>query len=301
MSDHDSKDVEDLKKLIENMDYSGMTNFVTKRSHKELMKLRQIYKIKFGIDLMPELKSNLPGIYKKTVLALFTDPVEYDIDTIYKCMKSDTSKNEMIEIFASRPGWYLIKIKNLYAKKYNLDLEEQIKEGTLDDFKKLLLGILQCQRSTNEAPDLDYCKRVAEDLEQEESEKLTVDSTINIIFIQSSPQEMLTISKEYNKSTQKLITETIDKNFKGDVKRLLKAILIAKISPSEYYANLIYEAISGSLLDECARLLVTRAEIDLNQIKKYYKKLYENDITDDIRSKDSNEYTNLLIEICNNH
>ena len=301
MSDHDSKDVEDLKKLIENMDYSGMTNFVTKRSHKELMKLRQIYKIKFGIDLMPELKSNLPGIYKKTVLALFTDPVEYDIDTIYKCMKSDTSKNELIEIFASRPDWYLIKIKNLYAKKYNLDLEEQIKEGTLDDFKKLLLGILQCQRSTNEAPDLDYCKRVAEDLEQEESEKLTVDSTINIIFIQSSPQEMLTISKEYNKSTQKLITETIDKNFKGDVKRLLKAILIAKISPSEYYANLIYEAISGSLLDECARLLVTRAEIDLNQIKKYYKKLYENEITDDIRSKDSNEYTNLLIEICNNH
>ena len=301
MSDHDSKDVEDLKKLIENMDYSGMTNFVTKRSHKELMKLRQIYKIKFGIDLMPELKSNLPGIYKKTVLALFTDPVEYDIDTIYKCMKSDTSKNELIEIFASRPDWYLIKIKNLYAKKYNLDLEDQIKEGTLDDFKKLLLGILQCQRSTNEAPDLDYCKRVAEDLEQEESEKLTVDSTINIIFIQSSPQEMLTISKEYNKSTQKLITETIDKNFKGDVKRLLKAILIAKISPSEYYANLIYEAISGSLLDECARLLVTRAEIDLNQIKKYYKKLYENDITDDIRSKDSNEYTNLLIEICNNH
>jgi len=301
MSDHDSKDVEDLKKLIENMDYSGMTNFITKRSHKELMKLRQIYKIKFGIDLMPELKSNLPGIYKKTVLALFTDPVEYDIDTIYKCMKSDTSKNELIEIFASRPDWYLIKIKNLYAKKYNLDLEEQIKEGTLDDFKKLLLGILQCQRSTNEAPDLDYCKRIAEDLEQEESEKLTVDSTINIIFIQSSPQEMLIISKEYNKSTQKLITETIDKNFKGDVKRLLKAILIAKISPSEYYANLIYEAISGSLLDECARLLVTRAEIDLNQIKKYYKKLYENDIIEDIRSKDSNEYTNLLIEICNNH
>ena len=301
MSDHDSKDVEDLKKLIENMDYSGMTNFVTKRSHKELMKLRQIYKIKFGIDLMPELKSNLPGIYKKTVLALFTDPVEYDIDTIYKCMKSDTSKNEMIEIFASRPDWYLNKIKSLYAKKYNLDLEDQIKEGTLDDFKKLLLGILQCQRSTNEAPDLDYCKRVAEDLEQEESEKLTVDSTINIIFIQSSPQEMLIISKEYNKSTQKLITETIDKNFKGEVKRLLKAILIAKISPSEYYANLIYEAISGSLLDECARLLVTRAEIDLNQIKKYYKKLYENDITEDIRSKDSNEYTNLLIEICNNH
>ena len=301
MSDQENKDVEILKQLIKNMDYSAMTDFVTKKSHKELMKLRQIYKIKFGTDLMPELKINLPGIYKKTMLALFTDPVEYDIDTIYKCLKSDTSKNEIIEIFASRPDWYLNKIKKLYAKKYNVDLEEQIKEGTLDDFKKLLLGILECQRSTNEAPDLDYCKRVAEDLEQEESEKLTVDSTIKIIFNQSSPQEMLIISKEYNKSTQKLITETIDKNFKGNVRRLLNAILMAKISPSEYYANLIYEAINESLLDECARLLVTRAEIDLAQIKKYYKKLYENDITEDIRNKDSNEYTNLLIEICKNH
>ena len=172
MSDQENKDVEILKQLIENMDYSAMTDFVTKKSHKELMKLRQIYEIKFGTDLMPELKINLPGIYKKTMLALFTDPVEYDIDTIYKCLKSDTSKNEIIEIFASRPDWYLNKIKKLYAKKYNVDLEEQIKEGTLDDFKKLLLFILECQRSTNEAPDLDYCKRVAEDLEQEESEKL---------------------------------------------------------------------------------------------------------------------------------
>ncbi len=95
MSDQENKDVEILKQLIENMDYSAMTDFVTKKSHKELMRLRQIYKIKFGTDLMPELKINLPGIYKKTMLALFTDPVEYDIDTIYKCLKSDTSKNEI--------------------------------------------------------------------------------------------------------------------------------------------------------------------------------------------------------------
>ena len=301
MSDQENKDVEILKQLIENMDYSAMTDIVTKKSHKELMRLRQIYKIKFGTDLMPELKINLPGIYKKTMLALFTDPVEYDIDTIYKCLKSDTSKNEIIEIFASRPDWYLNKIKNLYARKYKIELEDEIKKGTLDDFKNLLLQILQCKRSTNQAPDLDLCKQLAEDFEREESEILTLDSSINSIFIQSSPQELIIISKEYNKSTQKLITETIENNFKGDVKKLLNSILFAKISPSEFYANLICDPINESEFDECARLIVTRAEIDLDQIKKYYKKLFRNDIIEDLGSKDSSEYTNLLKAICNSH
>ena len=301
MEVQDNKDVEDLKKIIENVDYPAMIDFATTKSHKERMKLRQIYKQKYEDDLMSELKTNLSGIYKKIMLALFTDPLEYDIDCIYKSIKSDNSKNVLIEIFSSRPDWYLNKIKALYIKKYNIELEEHIKEITSNDFKKLLLNILQCKRSTNQDPDLDSCRQLSDDLEQEESELLSLDSAINKIFIQSSPQELIIISKEYNKSTQKLITETIDKNFKGDVKKLLNAILIAKISPSEFYANLIYEAIKESEFDECARLLVTRAEIDLEQIKKYYQKLYGSDIAEDIRKKDSGEYTNLLIAICNKH
>jgi hypothetical protein len=301
MEAQDNKDVEDLKQLINSVDYESLTKFVISKNHKERMKLRQIYKTKYEVDLMSELKTNFSGIYKKIMLALFTDPVEYDIDSIYKCIKANASKNVLIEIFASRPDWYLNKIKNLYARKYKIELEDEIKKGTLDDFKNLLLQILQCKRSTNQAPDLDLCKQLAEDFEREESEILTLDSSINSIFIQSSPQELIIISKEYNKSTQKLITETIDNNFKGDVKKLLNSILLAKISPSEFYANLIYDAINESEFDECSRLIVTRAEIDLDQIKKYYKKLFRNDIIEDLGSKDSSEYTNLLKAICNSH
>ena len=248
---------------------------------------------------MSDLKSSFAGIYLKIILGLFTDPVEFDIDYIYKCLKEDTSYNILIEIFASRPDWYLNKIKNLYQRKYNIELEEHIKEGTLDDFKKLLLQILQSERSTNQSPDVDQCKKLAEDLEQEESENLTVDSPIiNSIFIKSSPQELVSISQEYNKSTQKLITQTINEHFKGNVKNLLNAILMAKISPSEYYANFIHESIDDE--DIILKVIISRAEIDFTQIKKYYLKLYENNVVNDIK-KDSHEYTNLLVAICNKH
>ena len=299
MEIQENKDVEDLKQLIENADYSSMTDFITRKTHKERMRLRQVYKQKFDKDLMTDLKSSFAGIYLKIILGLFTDPVEFDIDYIYKCLKEDTSYNILIEIFASRPDWYLNKIKNLYQRKYNIELEEHIKEGTLDDFKKLLLQILQSERSTNQSPDVDQCKKLAEDLEQEESANLTVDSPIiNSIFIKSSPQELVSISKEYNKSTQKLITQTIDEHFKGNVKNLLNAILMAKISPSEYYANVIHESIDDE--DTILKVIISRAEIDFTQIKKYYLKLYENNVVNDIK-KDSHEYTNLLVAICNKH
>ena len=299
MEIQENKDVEDLKQLIENADYSSMTDFITRKTHKERMRLRQVYKQKFDKDLMSDLKSSFAGIYLKIILGLFTDPVEFDIDYIYKCLKEDTSYNILIEIFASRPDWYLNKIKNLYQRKYNIELEEHIKEGTLDDFKKLSLQILQSERSTNQSPDVDQCKKLAEDLEQEESENLTVDSPIiNSIFIKSSPQELVSISQEYNKSTQKLITQTINEHFKGNVKNLLNAILMAKISPSEYYANFIHESIDDE--DIILKVIISRAEIDFTQIKKYYLKLYENNVVNDIK-KDSHEYTNLLVAICNKH
>ena len=299
MEIQENKDVEDLKQLIENADYSSMTDFITRKTHKERMRLRQIYKQKFDKDLMSDLKSSFAGIYLKIILGLFTDPVEFDIDYIYKCLKEDASYNILIEIFASRPDWYLNKIKNLYQRKYNIELEEHIKEGTLDDFKKLLLQILQSERSTNQSPDIDQCRKLAEDLEQEESENLTVDSPIiNSIFIKSSPQELVSISQEYNKSTQKLITQTIDEHFKGNVKNLLNAILMAKISPSEYYANVMHESIDDENI--ILKVIISRAEIDFTQIKKYYLKLYENNVVNDIK-KDSHEYTNLLVAICNKH
>ena len=299
MEIQENKDVEDLKQLIENADYSSMTDFITRKTHKERMRLRQVYKQKFDKDLMSDLKSSFAGIYLKIILGLFTDPVEFDIDYIYKCLKEDASYNILIEIFASRPDWYLNKIKNLYQRKYNIELEEHIKEGTLDDFKKLLLQILQSERSTNQSPDVDQCKKLAEDLEKEESENLTVDSPIiNSIFIKSSPQELVSISQEYNKSTQKLITQTINEHFKGNVKNLLNAILMAKISPSEYYANFIHESIDDE--DIILKVIISRAEIDFTQIKKYYLKLYENNVVNDIK-KDSHEYTNLLVAICNKH
>ena len=301
MDNSENKEAEILKNLLEKGEFSDITELISKKTQKQRMKLRQTYKKNYEVDLMTDLKSNLAGLYKKIVLALFTDPVEYDVDLIYNSLKNDDSKNILINIFASRPDWYLNKIKNIYLKKYNIELEEHINNDTSDDFNKLLLQILQCKRSTNQAPNIDQCKQLADDLEQEESNNLSIDSPIiNSIFMLLSPQELIMVCKEYHKSTERLLTDMVNEKFKGNVKKLLNAILMAKISPSEFFANALHEALADNSFDESIiSILISRADVDLNVIKKYYFKLYENDLADDIANKDKNEYINLLVGICN--
>jgi hypothetical protein len=61
----------------------------------------------------------------------------------------------------------------------------------------------------------------------------------------------------------------------------------------------LHEAIEETMIDEnmITRVIVTRSEIDLNQIKRYYMKLYGSNFVDDLKNNNSNEYINLLVEI----
>ena len=59
----------------------------------------------FGKYLMSDINSELIGNFKKIIFELFTDPVEYDVDSIYKSIsESGTDEDTLIEILSSRPN-----------------------------------------------------------------------------------------------------------------------------------------------------------------------------------------------------
>ena len=88
-------------------------------------------------------------------------------------------------------------------------------------------------------------------------------------------------------------------NFKGDTKELLKDILYALVSTSEYFATRIKKAIEGFGTDNktLIRILITRCEVDMNYIKKYYKQLFNKEMIEDIKSDISGDYQKLMIEL----
>jgi annexin A7/11 len=305
MDSEENKDAEEMRKAMQGFgtDDKILIEIASKRTHKQRMKIRQAYKILFGRDLMDDLKSDLSGDYKKTMLALFTDPIEYDVESLYYAMKGlGTDEDTLIEILASRPGWYINKIKKKYKEKYNKELEDDVRGDTSGNFRNLLISLLQANRSTNQTPDKDECEKIANELYQAGEKKIGTDEPIfNKYFALYSPHELLVIAREYHKLTGNLLTKAIDKEFSGDIKKLLKTILYVQISPSEYFATRIRDAVHGIGTNEkiLTRVIVTRCEIDLPIMKQYYKQLYGKDMIKDIEDDVSGDYKKLLIAICN--
>ena len=305
MDSEENQDAELMRKAMQGLgtDDKALIEIATKRNHKQRLKIRQAYKTMFGRDLMEDLKKDLSGNYQKTMLALFTEPIEYDVDCLKDAVKGlGTDEDCLIEILASRPGWYINKIKKKYKEKYKNELEEDIKGDTSGNFRKLLVSLLQCNRSTNQTPDIDECGKIANELYKAGEDKTGTDeSTFRKYFALSSPHELLVISREYHKLTGNLLTKAVDKEFSGDIKKLLNTILYVQISPSEYFATRIREAVHGAGTNEkiLTRVIVTRSEIDLPIMNQYYKQLYGKDMLKDIEDDVSGDYKKLLLALCN--
>ena len=265
---------------------------------KTRLKIKSQYKLTYGSDLLDDFKSDLSGNFLELMLGLYTDIYEYDADQCHKAIEGlGTNEDTLIEIIGTRPGWMIKKIKEIYKNKYKVELEDDVKGDTSGNFRKLLISLLQCSRSENKNPDKEKCTKIAEDLYNAGEKKLGTDEQIfNKYFGTTSPSELMIIAREYHRLYGNSLMKAIDNEFSGDIKKLIKTIFYANISPSEYFATRIREAVKGLGTNEkiLNRVIVTRNEIDIKLIKQYYKLLYQRDMVEDIKSDTSGDYRKLL-------
>ena len=283
-------------------DEAALIKIVANRTNQQRMAIKEAYKTAFGRDLISDLKSELRGKLEDAMVALFTEPIEYDCDSLKNAMKGvGTDEDSLIEIITSRPNWMLKKIKEKYKEKYKKDLESAIKSETSGDLERLLVSILQCKRSENNNPNVNECAAQAKELFDAGEAKWGTDSAVfNKIFTGCSPAEIACIAREYHKISGHTILDGINKEFSGNTKKALRSIVYATISPSEYFATRVKDAIKGFGTNDhlLIRVLVTRDEIDMPQIKQYYKQLYGKDMIEYIKKDIGGDYRTLMIELC---
>ena len=300
-------DADALKKAFKGLgcDKKAVVDITVNRTNAQRQQIREAYKASYGRDLMKDLKSELHGHLEDGILALFTDPIEYDADELRKAMKGmGTNEDTLIEIIASRPPHMLKMIIQKFKEKYDRDLEKDVKSETSGTLRKLLIALLQCGRGTNTNPNQAQCAQIAQEIYQAGEKKLGTDESIfNKYFCTLSPHELAAVSREYHKLTGHTILQAIDKEFHGDSKKTLRTIVYATLSPSEYFATRVHDAIKGLGTKDkiLIRVLVSRSEIDLPQIKQYYKQLYGKDMVADVKSDISGEYQNLFISLLNRY
>ena len=308
MAELDSKYATYCEQLYKAMKGSGtnedtLIKIATSEPLKERLKIKDKYIIMYGRELLDDLKSELSGNFRKVMLALYKDKYEYDAEELYNAMKgTGTDEDTLIEIIGTRPGWMIKKIKEAYKNLYSKDLEEDVKSDTSGDFRKLLVTLLQCNRSQTEEVDIEKCKDICDELYNAGEKKLGTDEQVfNKYLGNCSPCELMTIAREYHRKYGKPLMKVIDDEFSSDIKKLIKTVLYANICPSEYFATRIRESVKGMGTNEkiLNRVIITRNEIDIPIIKEYYKLLYSEDMLKDIKDDVSGNYKKLLIGLIN--
>ena len=297
------QDADTLRKAMKGIgcDKKPITEICTHRTNAQRLEIVKAYKASYGRDLIADLKSELHGKYEDSIIALFTDPIEYDADELRKAMKGmGTNEDTLIEIIASRPAPILAQIKAKFNEKYKRDLEADVKSETSGTLRKLLIALLQCSRSTNTMPNPAQSAAIAAEIHKAGEAKLGTDESVfNKYFCTLSPHELAAVSREYHKLTGHTILQAIDKEFSGDSKKTLRTIVYATLSPSEYFATRVHDAVKGLGTKDhlLIRVIVTRSEIDMPQIKQYYKQLFGKDMYEDVKNDISGEYRELLLGI----
>lgn len=284
-------------------DEDKIINLVVNRTNAERLKIKEAYNAKFNSDLIKDLEKALHGHFEDVVVGLFYSPIDYDCYQLRKAIKGlGTDEDALIEILCTRPPDVIEEIKKRYSEMYpGRTLLKDVEGDTSGHFRKVLVALLSAKRPT-ENVQLDYseCEKCAKQLYEAGEKRLgTNEEVFTKIFTEKSTNEFTCIAQLYYKLTKHTLLKAVEKEFSRDSKKCLTAIIYGILSPSEYFANCVYNSIKGLGTRDTTliRIIITRKEIDLPIIKRYYKQNFKKDMIEDIKGDTSGNYRKILVEL----
>lgn len=295
---------EELTKLetaLKSKDENTITEISISHSNAERVKLREDYKSKFNRELLEDIQKNMKGDLCTLLISIYRDPVEYDAELLYRAMKGiGTDDDILIEVICFRSTERLNQIKEKFKESYGKELVKEVESECSGEYKNTLKALLESERSQNKNPDLENCKNIAEELYKAGEGKLGTNDTVFVkYFTTLSPEELMLVGKEYHKSHKKNLVEVIESEMSGELNKVLKCILYGLISPSEYFARQISVAVKGVGTNDTQliRSVVSRADEDMKMIKRYYKKLFNKDMAEEVKADTSGNYQKILLHL----
>ncbi|CAN1296074.1 Annexin D5 [Linum perenne] len=258
-------------------DTAVVVNILAHRDPTQRENILQEYETLYSHDLRKVLADELHGNLKKAVVLWMENPTERDSIALRQAFKAVPlfDARGATEIICTRTCSQIRHIKQAYSSKFGSSLEDDIKNYASGDHKRLLLAYINTTRY--EGPEID---------------KLLVESDANCI------RKM----KSGNASDEAALIEiftAIKEVTSGSFRNGLSAILQCAENPAKYYSKVFRKAMRGLGTHDSAliRAVVTRTEIDMQDIKVEYQKRFKKQLVDVIHSETSGHYRNFLIAL----
>lgn len=283
------------------IDEEAIINILSSTSNLDRQIIRFFYKKKFLNPIQSDIKSHLSKELRDLVFNMFDLPYEYDARELHNAIASlNRDDKTLIEIITTRPRSHLILVQKIYKKFYNTSLKDDLLNLDDKNFAQFLLTILSSKRPKEKTLEINDAYNIAKDLDKNGIKEYGIKVDLfKEIFVDKSREDLILISRAYYNLYKKNLYNAIDNEIFGLNKILIKNILFGIITPDEYFAKKIYKAMKGVGNDirTIFRVIISRAEIDLNEIKDCYFRDRNTDLINDINSECPGAYGKILVNL----
>ncbi|XP_012989523.3 annexin A4 isoform X1 [Esox lucius] len=298
------RDVEVLRKAMKGFgtDEAAIIELLGSRTNKQRVPMVAAYKTTYGKDLFHDLKSELTGNFENLVLSMMQTPAKFDASHLKEAISgAGTDEACLIEILSSRSNAEIREINQIYKQEYGKKLEDAIINDTSGHFRRLLVSLCQGNRDEREQVDINLAKQDAQKLYAAGENKVGTDeSQFNAILCSRSRPHLKAVFHEYQQMCGRDIVKSICREMSGDVEDGMVAVVKCIRNTPEYFAERLHKSMAGAGTKDktLIRIMVTRSEVDMLDIRQAFLKNYGKSLYTAISGDTSGDYKKLLLKLC---
>lgn len=282
-------------------DKTAIIRIMCNRSCAQRLEIVNIYKQMHGRDLIKDLKYELTGRLEDVIVGLCYSVPEYLARELNWAIAGlGTNEECLIEVLCTRSNAEIHAIKRCYQQIFNKDLERDIIGDTSSNFRRILVSLCNGSREEDMVPDACRARNDAHLLRQAGVDRWGTDvSTFNRIMATQSYEQLRLVFREYNALTNHTIAEAITREMSGDLKQAFLAVVKSVLNIHFYYAEKLYKSMKGIGTSDrvLIRIIVSRCEVDMVQIKEEYRKNFKMTLEAAIQSDTSGHYRSALLAL----
>ncbi|XP_022053686.2 annexin A3b [Acanthochromis polyacanthus] len=298
------EDVSALRKAIEGLGTTEKTliEVLTQRSSAQRQLIAKAYEKASGRKLVDDLEGDTHGDFEDLLVALVMPPAIFDCQEVIRAIKgAGTTESTLTEIFASRSNRQIRALSEAYLAETGRSMIHDLQSEVSGDYGKALLILAEGKRDETTNVDTAKAKADAKALYEAGEKKWGTDEEkfIDILCHRSVPQLRQTLI-EYKNIGKKTLQESIESEMSGNLEKVLVAIVKCVKNTPAYLAEKLLKSMKGAGTTESTltRILVSRSEIDLLDIRAEYKKLFGVTLYSQLESEVSGSYGDALKRLC---
>ncbi|CAF1316041.1 unnamed protein product [Rotaria magnacalcarata] len=296
------QDCKDLNTSLQitGIDEVGVIRILCNRSVAQRLQIRDRYKNLYGENLSDVFEAVINGNGKRILNILLLSPVEYDCFELRRILQGKKSdENVFIEICLTRSNKQIKAIVDNYSKIFKSSLQDDIIDDQETPSKQIIIALLQGNRPENDNIDEDEVLEDAQQLYQTNSKWRKDGSTFVRLLCNRSTENLKQIFASYQEFSGIDIEDSIQIDKDLELSRTLMTIVRIVRNRARFFAFELKKSLktSGSNEENLMRIIVSRCEIDMVQIKSEFEKISKRTLLDEIQTDTSGNLKCALIEL----